>query len=88
MKTPQWVKDLSDDLLLHSYWDTAPPAVLTLKARALAKVRALQDDPPWLTWTEIEWIYALTFVSIGVGIVAEMARVYKLLAQSAGGVQE
>lgn len=79
MNTPQWVRDLSDDLLLHSYWETAPPAVLSLKAHALVRVRAFRENPPWQTWSKIEWVYALTFASIGVGIIAEMVRIYKMV---------
>lgn len=79
MKTPQWVKDLSDDLLLHSYWDNAPPVAKPWIGRAVERLRAFRETPPWATWTQTDYMYAAMYVSVGIGLVAELVRIYKMV---------
>lgn len=84
MKAPQWVKDISGDLLLHSYWNSAPPIAKPWIGRAVERLRAYRDTPPWKTWTQTDYMYAAMYFSIGLGLASELVRIYKMVKYDDG----
>jgi hypothetical protein len=75
-EVPPAFKELEPDLLIHSDWEKLPPA---RPSWWLSQLEWLQQKlEGWRDWSVLEWMYAITFVSMGLGL---MYQVMQLLLE-------
>lgn len=83
---PSWEKALDftpDELLIHSDWERMPAPEPPPVERAIRSLQGFIEQQRWKRWSAMDWLYALTFLSVGIGIVAETARVIALAKEAA-----
>ena len=75
---PEAFIELGPELLIHGDWSKLPPPEPPPLERAMRQVQSWLADKPWKRWSALDWLYALTFASIIVGITAECVRMYRM----------
>jgi hypothetical protein len=76
-EVPTWARELEPDLLISSEWAKLPPPKKDRVSEALEFLGTFVAEQRWRRWSVTDWIYALTFASIGL----ELTRQLVVLAQ-------
>jgi hypothetical protein len=68
---------MSDDLLISDHWSKLPPETPPWWQRGGNVVATFIADQKWRAWSYNDWLIALTFLTLSIGITEQIIRMAK-----------